>query len=45
MMVEYLSVACDLFVDLGGKEPIPDHLYRYYQSTYGITVAKARVEL
>ena len=45
MMVEYLSVACDLFVDLGGKEPIPDHLYRYYQSAYGITVAKAREEL
>lgn len=45
MMVEYLTLPCDRFEGLGTSEPLPDHLYRYYQSRYGVTVAKAREEL
>lgn len=45
VMVEYLSIPSETFPDLGGNEPLPDHLYRHYQSEYGVTVAKAREEL
>ena len=44
MMVESLSIPFDRFPSLA-DEPLPNHLYRYYQAKYGVSVAKARERL
>ena len=45
MMVEYLTLPCDRFPDLGTNEPIPNHLYSHYQTKYGVTIAKMHEQL
>lgn len=45
MMVEYLTIPCDLFPGLNADGPIPNHLYSHYQTKYGVTVAKTREQL
>lgn len=38
---EVLALPLKLFPGLGKEVAIPDHLYRFYQSEFGITVARA----
>jgi GntR family transcriptional regulator len=45
MMIEYLALPAGLFPHFGEDEQAPDHLYQYYQSKYGLTVAKAQEKL
>jgi GntR family transcriptional regulator len=41
VIFETVTLPAKLFPGLGEEVDIPDHLYRFYQSRYGITVGKA----
>ncbi len=45
VMVERLTLPKGLFPNLGTDLRLPENLYRFYQSEYGITVAKASEEV
>ncbi len=41
-IVDRVTVSRALFPNLGGDVKLPENLYRFYQSEYGITIAKAQ---